>query len=204
MAHIPDGILIVPVLATGAAVAVSGCAFALKRIEPERIPQIGILSAVFFVAALVHFPVGPASLHLGLSGLIGIMLGWAAFPAILVALLLQAILFGFGGVVVLGVNVMNMAVPALLCGLAFQALRGRIDPRLAAGGAGALAVLLTSLMVALSLGFSGREFIPAAKLVVLSNLPLMVVEAFFTAAVMALVLRVRPDVVGGAVMHAAE
>lgn len=204
MAHIPDGILIAPVLAMGAAVAVSGCAVALKRLEPERIPQVGILSAVCFVAALVHFPVGPASLHLMLSGLLGIMLGWAAFPAILVALLLQAVLFGFGGVVVLGVNVMNMAVPALLCGWAFHALRGRIDARLAAGGAAALAVLLTSLMVALSLGLSGREFLPAAKLVVLSNIPLMAVEGFFTAAVMALVMKVRPDVVVGTALHAAE
>lgn len=199
MAHIPDGMLIAPVLAAGAAITVAGCAYGLKRLEAERIPQAALMSAVFFVAALVHFPVGPSSLHLMLGGLMGIVLGWAAFPAILVALLLQAVMFGFGGVAVLGVNAMNMAVPAVLCGLAFRAVSPRLDPRraaLLAGALGAASVLLTSLMVALSLGLSGREFIPAAQLVVLTNIPLMGIEAAFTAALAGLILKVRPGMMG--------
>ncbi|EPY02348.1 cobalt transporter CbiM [Magnetospirillum fulvum] len=197
MAHIPDGVVSFPVLAVGAAVTVAGCAYALKRLPPERIPQAAILSAVFFVASLVHFPVGPSSVHLILNGLTGVILGWAAFPAILIALLLQAVLFGFGGVVVLGVNVMNMAVPAVICGLLFDVLYRRTgdSPRLAAlaaGFCGGLGVLLTTLAVALSLGVSGREFLPAAKLIVLTHVPVMVVEAVFTAAAIGLVLRVKP------------
>src|SRR5689334_7073084 len=101
MAHIPDGVLSAPVLAVGGAVSVVGCAYALRRLNPERIPEVSVLCAVFFVASLVHFPIGPSSVHLLLSGLIGVMIGWSAFPAILVALLLQAVLFGFGGLVVL-------------------------------------------------------------------------------------------------------
>ena len=196
MAHIPDGVLTVPVLAAGAAVAAAGCAYGLKRLDAERIPQVAVLSSVFFVAALVHFPVGPSSVHLILNGLIGVALGWAAFPAIVVAALLQAVLFGFGGLVVLGVNVMNMAVPAVLCGLLFDALRHRDGGRWAvpaAGAAGGLGVLLTALAVALSLASSGREFVPAAKLVLLAHLPVMVIEGFFTAAAIGLVLRVKPE-----------
>jgi len=199
MAHIPDGVLSGPVLAVGAAVTLAGCAYALKRLDPERIPQVSILSAVFFVASLVHVPVGPSSVHLILNGLTGVALGWAAFPAILVALLLQAVLFGFGGVVVLGVNVMTMAVPAVLCGLLFETVRRRWGhhprvPVLTAGACGALGVLLTALAVALSLAFSGAAFIPAATLIVVTHLPVMIVEAAFTAAAIGLVLRVKPDV----------
>ena len=198
MAHIPDGVLSIPVLAAGAAVTVAGCAYGLKRLEAERIPQVGVLSSVFFVASLVHFPVGPSSVHLILNGLTGVALGWAAFPAILVALLLQAVLFGFGGLVVLGVNVMNMAVPAVLCGLLFDAVRRRTGAEsrwtmAAAAGAGMLGVLLTALAVALVLGLSGKEFLPAARLVIVAHVPVMVIEGFFTAAAIGLLLRVKPE-----------
>lgn len=196
MAHIPDGVLSVPVLAAGAAVTLAGCAWGLRRLEAERIPQTAVLAAVFFVAALVHFPVGPASVHLILNGLTGIALGPAAFPAILVALLLQALLFGFGGLVTLGVNVAVMALPALLCGLGFGWLHRRGGGRwsvAAAALAGALGVLGTALLVALALAASGREFLPAARLVVLAHLPVMLIEGFFTAAAVGLVLRVRPE-----------
>lgn len=201
MAHIPDGILSLPVLLAGAAVTVAGVALGLRRMEPRDIPRTGVLSAVFFVASLVHFPVGPASVHLILNGLMGVVLGWAAFPAILVALLLQAVLFGFGGLVVLGVNTADMAVPALLCGLAFRRLAGGADPRRTAflgGVAGAVAVALTSGMVAGALALSGRDMVPAARLVVFTSLPVMVVEAFFTAAAIGLLARVKPEMLAPA------
>lgn len=46
----------------------------------ESIPKVGVLSSAFFVATLIHVPVGPSSIHLVLNGLMGVMLGWAAFP----------------------------------------------------------------------------------------------------------------------------
>ncbi len=209
MAHIPDGVLSLPILAAGAAVTAAGCAYGLKRMEPERIPQVAVLSSVFFVASLVHFPVGPTSVHLILNGLTGVALGWAAFPAILVALLLQAVLFGFGGAVVLGVNVMCMAVPAVLCGLLFDAVRRRAGPEsrwtaVTAGFAGAFGVLLTAIAVALVLALSGQEFVPAATLVVAAYAPVMVIEAFFTAAAIGLVLRVKPELLDRPLFHLAE
>ena len=196
MAHIPDGVLSAPVLVVGAAVSLAGCVYGLRRLEAERIPQVAVLSAVFFVAALVHFPVGPSSVHLILNGLTGIVLGWAAFPAILVALLLQAVLFGFGGLIVLGVNVANMALPAVLCGALFFAVARSGHRRrtiMAAGLAGGLGVVLTALLVALALALSGREFVAAAKLVVFAHIPVAVIEVVFNAAVIGLLLRVKPE-----------
>ncbi len=199
MAHIPDGVLSGPVLALGATVAVLGCAQGLRTLEVERIPQVAVLSAAFFVASLVHFTVGPSSVHLLLSGLIGIFLGWAAFPAILVALFLQAILFGFGGLTSLGVNVMNMAAPAVICGALFRIVASRADARaaiLAAGALGGLGVILTALFVAFDLMLSGREFLPAAKLLVFAHLPVAAIEAVFSAAAVSVFLRSRPENLG--------
>jgi cobalt/nickel transport system permease protein len=197
MAHIPDGVLSNPVLVAGGILAAAGVARGLRELEPARVPKVALLSAVMFVAALVHFPVGPASVHLLLNGMAGILLGWAAFPALLAALLLQAVMFGFGGLLVLGVNTVNMAVPAVLAGMAFRRLAGVPDGSRRTAIAAALcsggAVLLTGLMVAGSLAASGREFGAAARLVVLTHLPVMGIEAVFASAAIGLLARVKPE-----------
>ena len=72
--------------------------------------------AAFFAGSLIAIPVGPSSVHLMLGGLIGLMLGTAAFPALFVALALQALLFGMGGLTTLGVNTLNMALPGVVLG----------------------------------------------------------------------------------------
>ena len=72
---------------------------------------VAILAAAFFVGSLIHVPIGPSSVHLILNGLLGMLLGWAAFPSIFVALMLQAILFQYGGITVLGVNTFKIIVP---------------------------------------------------------------------------------------------
>lgn len=196
MAHIPDGVATIPVLAAGAVITAGGLALGLRALTPERMPRVAVLSAVFFVASLIHLPAGPASVHLILNGLMGAVLGVAAYPAIVVALLLQAVLFGFGGLVVLGLNAADMGVPAVLAGLAFRALWRRDAPRrtavlgaLCGGGA----VVLTSLMLAGALALSGREFLPAAQVVLLTALPVVAVEAAFTAAALGLIARVKPE-----------
>ena len=94
--HISQGVLSAAVLAGGAVLAVAGIAAGLRKLEGEALVRTGVLSAAFFAASLVHLPIGPVSIHLVLSGLMGAMLGFAAFPAIFVGLLLQALLFQFG------------------------------------------------------------------------------------------------------------
>jgi len=199
--HIVDGALTVPVLATGAVLAAGGVALGLKKLDYDQLPMVAVLSAAFFVASYIHLPVGFSSVHLILNGLIGIALGWAAFPALLVALILQAVFFGFGGFLVLGVNTFNIALPAVLVGLAFGPLiRRAATPKRAAvwgGLGGALAVTLTTVMVAGSLALSGEAFWLAAKATLVAHVPVMVVEGFVTAAAVMLISRVRPDFFAG-------
>ena len=200
--HIVDGALADSVVLGGAVLAIAGVAYGLKRMDLDRIPQMGILSASFFIASLIHVPVGPSSLHLILNGLIGLALGWAAFPALFVALLLQAIFFGYGGLLVLGVNTLNIALPGVIVWLLLHKRMIASPPKQAAilgGIAGALSIALTALMVSLSIALSGEAFMIQAKLAFFSHLPIMLVEAFVTAAAVMLLSRVKPEF-----FHAAE
>ena len=172
---------------------------ALRKLDYDHLPQTALLSAVFFVASLFSVPLGPSSVHLTLNGLMGLILGWAAAPAFLVALLLQAIFFGFGGLVVLGVNTANLAIPALVCAFVFGPFLRRAKlPRhsvILGAGAGALGVALSGLLICLTLAFSGREFLPAAKIVIVTFLPLMLVEGAVTAAAVGFLKRVAPEII---------
>jgi cobalt/nickel transport system permease protein len=196
VAHIPDGVLSAPVLVVGALVSAGLLTVALRRLDYDRLPQAAVLAAAFFVSSLISIPIGPSSVHLLLNGLMGLLLGWTAVPALLVALVLQAAFFGFGGVLVLGVNTMNMAVPALVCALTLAPLARRVAPRRlfwVGAAAGTLGVLLTAVLVALSLGLSGEPFVPAARVLAIAYLPLAAVEALITGTVVAFLQRVDPE-----------
>jgi len=195
--HISEGVLAAPVLAAGVAAAAAGVAVGLKRMDYDKIPQVAILSSGFFVASLIHVPVGPVSVHLVLNGLVGLLLGWAAFPAILTALTLQALLFQFGGLTTLGVNTLNMALPAVLCGLSLGPLvRQRNLPLAVAAGfaCGFLAVAGSGLMVAASLLFTGESFSAAAKLILAAHLPIMAIEGLLSALCVSFLKKVSPEI----------
>ncbi|MFG1418433.1 cobalt transporter CbiM [Xanthobacter sp. V0B-10] len=197
MAHIPDGILSAPVLIAGGVIAAGGVALALRQLDDRMIPRTAILAATFFAGSLIAVPVGPSSVHLLFAGLMGIMLGSATFLAVLVALLLQALLFGFGGLTTLGVNTVNIALPGVLVGLALgPVIRTTTRPQvrvLAAALAGALAVLGTGGLVALSLGLSSSDYTIVARVMILTYVPLAIGEAFITGAVVGFLARVQPE-----------
>jgi cobalt/nickel transport system permease protein len=156
---------------------------------------VAILAAAFFVGSLIHVPIGPASAHLILNGLLGAILGWAAFPAILVALVLQAVLFQYGGLTVLGVNTFNMALPAVLCFHLLRPLMAR-QGRLRTVGAfccGALSVAGAGLLTALALAWTDEGFLQAARLLFLAHVPVMVVEGIVTALAVSFLAKVRPE-----------
>ena len=196
MAHLVDGVVAWPVLLGGTALAAGGLAIGCRRLEPERIPQAALLSAAFFVISLVHVPIGPWGMHPLLNGLLGILLGWAAFPAIFVALLLQATCFGVGGITVLGVNTVTLAVPAVLVH-ALVARRLERGSRVVWGAvAGGASVVMTAVLLALALALSGRELRPAAAMMLAAYLPLAAIEAALTATIASYLGRVNPALLG--------
>ncbi|QGY39285.1 cobalt transporter CbiM [Pseudodesulfovibrio cashew] len=195
--HISEGVLSGPVLLAGAALTVTGTAIGLKKIDYDRIMTVAILSAAFFVASLVHVPIGVSNAHLILNGLLGVILGWAAFPSILVGLVLQAVLFQYGGLTVLGVNCFNMAAPAVLCHFVFRPLlsRGTGSRFAAAFACGFCAMLFSALLTAGSLALSGDAFIGAAQALLAAHLPIMVVEGVITGFAYTFLARVKPETV---------
>ena len=198
--HISEGVLSAPVLVSGAVLATAGTAVGLKKLDYDKIANAGMLSAAFFVAALIHVPVGPASVHLVFNGIVGTLLGWAAFPAILVALILQAVLFQFGGITTIGTNTLIMALPAVVCYYLFRRLIA-VRPGntvLAGFTCGFLAVLLSALLLGLTLILTGESFSAVAKLVVLANTPVMVIEGILTAFCIGFLQKVQPEMLPGA------
>jgi len=195
--HISEGVLSAPVLISGFLLATAGTAIGLKKLDLNRIPQVALLSAGFFVASLIHVPIGPANTHLILNGLLGIFLGWVSFPAILISLILQAVLFQFGGVTTLGINTLNMALPALICFYLFN--HGIKSEKVALSTissflCGALAVFLGSLMVAISLVFTGEQFYTVSKLIVGAHFPVMIIEGLITVFCVRFLKRVKPEI----------
>jgi len=197
--HISEGVLSGPVLISGGALAAAGTAIGLKNLDYDRIAQAGMLSAAFFVASLIHVPVGPANAHLILNGLVGLLLGWAAFPAILVALVLQAILFQFGGITALGVNTMIMASPAVLCYIVCSPFLHKKSALAlpAAFACGFLSVLLSALVLGLALVFTEENFFEVSAIVIVAHIPVMIIEGIVTALCVAFLKKVQPTMLPG-------
>ena len=196
MAHIPDGVLSLPVLAGGAVAAVAALGLSLRALDERALPRVAILSAGFFAVSLFSIPVGPASIHLLLGGLMGLILGPAIFPAVFAALVLQAMMFGFGGLTTLGVNTINVALPGALVGLALLPLVASANaPRaalLASLGSG-LAVIGTGLMVAASLALSSTDYETSARVMIATYAPLTIIEALIAGSCVSFVKKVKPD-----------
>ena len=199
--HIADGILSWPVLVAGTALSAAGVAWGLSKLRYEDLPKAACVSSAFFVASLIHLPLGPSSAHLLLAGLSGVILGAAVFPALLVGLLLQALLFQFGGFLSLGVNTFDMAFPALLCGLLFQrrlAIAAKPRSLMAWGfAAGFSGVALASLLTSSALLLSGGDFRHGAVLLFAAHIPVMLAEGVATAFLAASLKKLRPETFDG-------
>ncbi len=194
--HISEGILSAPVLLVGVTGSIAGIAVGLNKMKDEDVPRVAVLAAAFFIASLVHVPIGPGNVHLVLNGLTGLMLGWMAFPAIFVGLTLQALLFQFGGITTLGVNTLNMAFPAVASYLVFARYIQSNSQRYlwpAAFLCGSLSVVLSGGGLALCLVFTGESFFHVAKLIMAAHLPVMFIEGVITAMICSFIKQVRPE-----------
>ena len=198
--HISEGILSTQALAAGWAVAGVGTAVGLKKLNPDKIVRVAFSSSAFFLASLINVRLGPSSTHLSLIAPMGLILGWSAFPAVMVALILQALLFQFGGLIVLGVNTVDVAVPALAAYFLFAGpicrSRGPIASVLGFI-AGALAVLLCAVGVEIFLRGTDANLSDIADTVFIAHIPLALIEGAITAFMVAYMKRAAPELLMG-------
>lgn len=198
--HISDGVLSWPALVAGWVITAGITFLGLRRIKAEDVPHLSIITAVFFVASLIHFPVGPTSVHLILNGLVGVILGPFSYLSVFVGVILQTFLFGHGGVTVIGVNTLNMGVPALVVygvfklGSRYTYLRSPKRIWILGALAGGLAVLLAVCLASVMLYTSGQEFINVIKALVLFHIPVIFIESAVVASVVSFLIRVKPEI----------
>lgn len=196
--HLSDGVLSVTSAAASTLAAVGLMVPAIKSIKEEDIPKISLMTAAFFTFSLVSIPIGPSSAHPLLAGLLGITLGKRAPVSIFVALLLQAILFQHGGLTTLGINTLLVSVPALLSYWLLQKLKGRMKSLpLAAGLVGGVATMLCVLMLILILFITNTQYsqgiFSVINVLILSYIPVLVIETVLTGFTVAYIQRVRPS-----------
>ncbi|HRX83595.1 MAG TPA: energy-coupling factor ABC transporter permease, partial [Phycisphaerae bacterium] len=149
--HLPDGVVSAPICVGGFLGAAAATGFALRRVPERQIPQFAVLAAFYFALGAVHLPIGVLSVHLQLTGLLAVLLGWRAIVPVAVGVALQAVLLHHGGVTTLGVNILVLGLPAMAVGAVAAPRLARWTPPvagLAAGGATVLCGLASLAMAA--------------------------------------------------------
>jgi cobalt/nickel transport system permease protein len=202
--HISDGVLSNPVCIGGYVAAIGVAGATLKKMDIKELPQISVVTAVFFVATLINIPLGPVSIHLILNGLVGIILGFSAFLSIFLGLILQTLLFGHGGFTTIGCNAILMGVPAIICGFIFSLVKKSGNKALKIGTgavAGAIGTILSGVILASLLATSGEDFFGVAKMALGAHVPVMFIEAAVCASAISFLLKVKPEMVGGVVQR---
>ncbi|MDP9001181.1 MAG: energy-coupling factor ABC transporter permease [Myxococcota bacterium] len=207
--HIPDGLLSAPVslaCATLSATAVGiACAHARKGFGPRRAATVGVTAAFVFAAQMLNFPVaGGTSGHLVGGVLAAVLVGPSTAVIVMTAVLvLQCLVFGDGGLLALGANVLNMAVLQPLVGFTlYRSVAGGGRPRSVRGIAGVafgswVATVVAAAACAGELTLSGVAA-PALVLSAMSGVHAVIGlgEALIAALVVATVMRLRPELLG--------
>lgn len=196
--HLSEGVLHSSTLLIGAVGAVLGLAIGLKKMTGDKLALTALFSAAFFVASTIHIPVGIGSVHLILNGIAGLFLGWRVFPAFLIALTLQALMFSFGGLAVLGVNLCIMALPAVVVRLCvFPWLKANFcRQRLIVSGilSGVIGVGGAALLASCVLAFDGsNQYHDLISLLLVSHLPVFVIDSLISVGVLLTLAKMLPS-----------
>ena len=156
--HIPDGFIAPQLYLPLYAVAVPAWALALRQVrrslDERGIPLLAVVTALAFVLSMIAIPLpGGTTVHATGIGLLAVLFGvWTAFASLSLVFLMQALLFGEGGITALPLNALAMGLAGSAVAAAVYRLLKARNERLAIFLAAALAVLTAALLVALALG----------------------------------------------------
>ncbi|AEB43218.1 energy-coupling factor ABC transporter permease [Micromonospora maris] len=211
--HISNGIINGPVAALFAVIALVAMAVAVHRgrqdLDDRLAPMAGLVAAFIFAVQMLNFPIFTAGVsgHLLGGALAAMLVGpWVGALCIAVVLVVQALVFGDGGVAMLGLSITNMGVIAVAVAYLLIALLLRVLPRTPAGLAvTAFVAALISVVVA-AMGFVlqywlggtadlGGNLAGLAGTMAVSHLFIGIGEGLITATTVVTVAKVRPDLV---------
>ena len=217
--HIPDNYLSPSTCAVMAAAMLPVWMLSVRKVKKElpraKLPQLGIGAALSFLMMMFNVPLlGGTTGHAVGGTLIAILMGpYAACVSVSVALLVQALLFGDGGILSYGANCFNMAFVLPFVGyFLYKFLRERIRPRsgetISVVLGAYFGIVAASLFAALEFGVQPLLFRDAAGQPLYCPYPLAVsipamvvphlliagpVEALFTLLIVVFVRKVSPD-----------
>lgn len=203
--HIADGLLDPAWLAGGFVVMAAMLTAGLWRMREEEVARTGVMTAVLFIATLIHPPIPGAQVHLLLNGLAGLLLGLRAGAAVPLALLLQAGFLFHGGLAALGVNSSTMGVPALTGAFLFLVLKHMLGLRarwrrlLVGGAVGFSSVLLTLVLYYTAMRYgttSELDLERLAQIAFVLHLPVLALETAMTALLVDFLYKIRPALLG--------
>jgi len=181
--------------------------FKKVRLSEQQVPMMGLLTALFFAAMMINFPLlGPTTAHLIGGAVIGLILGpFAGLISMTIILVLQALLFGDGGLIVLGVNTLNIGVIGVFipC-LIFIALNKLFKPKIGIGLYGTIFIsaffgdLLAAIAAGTAVGLSPLSpwygLSVAVPAMALNHSIIGVAEGIVTVILIGSLLKLRPDV----------
>jgi cobalt/nickel transport system permease protein len=184
--HIPDGYLSPATCAVMYTAAAPFWYIALQRVKrllnTRMVPLLSVFAAFSFVIMMFNLPLpGGTTGHAVGMGIAAIVLGpWGSMLAISVALLIQALFFGDGGITAFGANCFNMAiVGSLVAYWVYRAIAGRAAITstrrvVAAAIAGYAAINIAALLAAIEFGIQPLLFMDASGAPLYAPYPLSV------------------------------
>ena len=184
-----------------------------REIPREKMPLLGIGAAFSFLGMMFNVPLpGGTTGHAVGATLLAIMFGpWSACLAVSVALFVQALFFGDGGILAFGANCFNMAFVMPFAGWSlYRLLKGMFPGHelLAAGIGSYVGINLAALCAAIEFGLQPMLFTDAGGQALYCPYPLSIsipammaghltlfglAEAVFTVAVLTYLQKASPD-----------
>ena len=198
--HIPDGFIPITQCLIYYVILIVALYFSVKwarsNLDEKRIPLMAVLAAGIFAIMSMNMPIPfGTSGHMVGGALVAIVFLAPEAAVFTVVLLIQALVFGDGGITALGANVLNMAIIGGSVGLyTFKGLNGMIGKYPAAGVAAWLATVIAALACAIEMGIAGtfpmNIGIPS---MVLYHFFIGIIEAVLTVIVLVALDKFRPD-----------
>lgn len=202
--HIPDGfvplwqcaiyyiILIVALYIAGK--------WARNKLDDKQIPLLGVLAAGIFAIMSMNIPIPfGTSGHMVGGALVAIVFcaPEAAIIIFTIVLLIQALIFGDGGITTLGLNVLNMGIIGGGVGLlTFKGLRNHIGEYPSIGFGAWLATVVSAFACAVEMAIAGTfPLIAGIEYMLLFHVFIGIIEAVLTVIVIWVLEKYRPDLI---------
>jgi cobalt/nickel transport system permease protein len=207
--HAPDGFFAPWLAILGWLITLATIALAIRntrQLGEKQVPMMGIMAAAIFAGQMLNFTIpGGTSGHLLGGALAAILLGpWAGVLVMTAVIAVQALLFQDGGLVVMGLNVINMGIVTGFVGYFVyswlkRALNATKTGNIVAGFVAAwTSVVVTSIAASLELALSGTSPLAIALPAMLGvHVMIGVGEGILTVAALSFITVTRPDLITG-------